>query len=160
MLLFLFLVWIVFNGRITLEVCLLGIVISSAVYWFMCKFMGYSGKTDRKIVVNSIRSIRYIIELVWHVFLANVMVVKLVLSPRINIKPVLVFFKTDLKTDLARVTLANSITLTPGTITVFLEKDVYGVHCLDIGMADGIDESSFVQMLRKMEAAAAPGGEA
>ena len=154
--LFLFLAWIVINGRITLEVCLLGVVIASAVYWFMCKFMEYSGSTDRKILINGIRGIQYIVELVWQVILANVMVIKLVLSPKIDIQPALVFFKTDLKSNLARVTLANSITLTPGTITVFLEQNVYGVHCLDKDMADGIGESSFVQMLRKIEAAAAP----
>ncbi len=52
-------------------------------------------------------------------------------------KPALVRFKTDLKTKQARVVLANSITLTPGTITVTLEEDEYVVHCLDKELAEG-----------------------
>ena len=51
----------------------------------------------------------------------------------------------------ARILLANSITLTPGTITVLLEEDEYVVHCLDKSLAEGINSSIFVSMLRKME---------
>ena len=48
--------------------------------------------------------------------------------------------------------LANSITLTPGTITVDLKDGEYLVHCYDKSMGDGIDESGFVTLLRKLEA--------
>ena len=37
-----FLLWIVFNGQITLEIVLFGLVISAALYWFICRFMEYS----------------------------------------------------------------------------------------------------------------------
>ena len=47
--------------------------------------------------------------------------------------------------------LANSITLTPGTITVSLEGDTYCVHCLDKSMAEGIESSIFVQKLHRIE---------
>ncbi|MBQ8547563.1 MAG: Na+/H+ antiporter subunit E, partial [Lachnospiraceae bacterium] len=56
-----------------------------------------------------------------------------------------------LKTDLARTVLANSITLTPGTITVELTEDEFKVHCLDKEMAEGIEDSVFVRLLLKME---------
>ena len=48
--------------------------------------------------------------------------------------------------------LANSITLTPGTITIKLEGSELVVHALDVELVEGIDESVFVKMLRKMEA--------
>ena len=48
--------------------------------------------------------------------------------------------------------LANSITLTPGTITVSLEGNDFYVHCLDKEFAEGIDSSAFVELLQKMEA--------
>ena len=48
--------------------------------------------------------------------------------------------------------MANSITLTPGTITIALEGDELIVHALDEELVEGIDESIFVRMLRKMEA--------
>ena len=57
-----------------------------------------------------------------------------------------------MKSRAARVALANSITLTPGTITVALEEDELIVHALDVDLVRGIDDSVFVHMLRKMEA--------
>ena len=60
-------------------------------------------------------------------------------------------FETDLKGEAAKVVLANSITLTPGTITVTLDEDTYLVHCLDKELGEGIEASSFVERLRKME---------
>ena len=60
-------------------------------------------------------------------------------------------FKTDLKSAPARIMLANSITLTPGTITVSLTGDEYVVHCLDKSLAEGINSSIFVTLLRRLE---------
>ena len=47
--------------------------------------------------------------------------------------------------------LANAITLTPGTITVSLEDNRYTVHCLDESMAEGMNESVFVDYIEKLE---------
>ena len=49
-------------------------------------------------------------------------------------------------------TLANSITLTPGTITVDLHDNHYLVHALDASLVEGLDDGVFVQPLVKMEA--------
>ena len=54
-------------------------------------------------------------------------------------------------TQLQNVLLANSITLTPGTITLFQEGDHFVVHCLRREFGDGIEESSFVKLLRKIK---------
>ena len=74
-----------------------------------------------------------------------------VLSDRDEIHPVMVSFHTTLKSSLARVILTNSITLTPGTITVSLQGDEVIVHCLDRSLAEGMENSSFVKMLEHME---------
>ena len=58
---------------------------------------------------------------------------------------------TDLKSETAKVMLANSITLTPGTITVSLEDDTLLVHCLDKTLSEGMEDSEFVKMLEKLE---------
>ena len=78
--------------------------------------------------------------------------IHLALSIRNEIDPVVVRFRTDLKSKAAKVALANSITLTPGTITVDLEGDELIIHALDAELVEGIDESIFVRLLRKMEA--------
>ena len=58
----------------------------------------------------------------------------------------------DLKTEFARFILANSITLTPGTITVLSEGNTLTVHCLRRELLGDLSESVFVRLLRKMEA--------
>mgnify|MGYP003293873687 FL=1 len=60
-------------------------------------------------------------------------------------------FDTPLKSHFLQVILADSITLTPGTITVRLNEEKFEVHCLDESMAKGIDDSIFVKMLKKWE---------
>ena len=47
--------------------------------------------------------------------------------------------------------LANSITMTPGTITCDIDDDVFIVHALDVSMSEGMDESTFVEQIKKME---------
>ena len=66
-------------------------------------------------------------------------------------EPVIVHVHTDLKSETARVILANSITLTPGTITVSLTGDQLLVHCLDRSLSEGMEDSVFVRLLQKME---------
>ena len=67
------------------------------------------------------------------------------------VEPILVHFTTNLKTSTAKTLLANSITLTPGTITVTLEDNEYVVHCLDKSLAYGMDDSIFVKLLTEIE---------
>ena len=61
------------------------------------------------------------------------------------------YFDTAFQTGLAKVLLANSITLTPGTITVSVEDDRFCVHCLDKELAEGMEDSVFVKLLEEME---------
>ena len=48
MLLLFFLAWVIFNGRLTLEIALFGVVIAGAMFAFVCKFMGYSLQKERR----------------------------------------------------------------------------------------------------------------
>lgn len=146
-----FLLWIVFNGRITLEITILGIVISAAVYWFICKFMDYDYKTELMYIKKAPCFIEYFFVLIREIVVANVAAIKLVLSPRHVIEPCIVEFDTDLKNKLSKFLLANSITLTPGTITVSVEENHFTVHCLDKSLSEGMDDSDFVKILRKIE---------
>lgn len=146
-----FVLWIIFNGRVTTEIILFGIAIAAVMYWFVCHFMEYSPKTEFKIFKNFFLGICYVIILIWEIIKANICVMKLIYSSELEVEPVVVQFKTKLKTDAARVALANSITLTPGTITVTLTDNEYFVHCLDKELAEGIENSIFVKMLQKME---------
>jgi multicomponent Na+:H+ antiporter subunit E len=147
-----FLLWIIFNGRITLEIVIFGLVIAAAVYAFACRFMNYSFKKDCRMAKKLLLALQYLFVLLWEVAKANMATMRLVLSSKYIVEPVIVRFKTDLQSRTARIILANSITLTPGTITVSLEGDELTVHCLDKDFSEGLDESIFVQLLRKLEA--------
>ena len=129
-----------------------GIVIAGAMYAFFCKFMDYSIEKDILLLRKLPLILLYILVLFWEIIKANVSAIRLTLSYRNEIDPVIVQFQTGLKTDLANVVLANSITLTPGTITVAMEEDELTVHALDVSLAAGMDDSVFVHMLRRMEA--------
>lgn len=151
MLLLFFLVWIIFNGNITLEIILFGIAIAAVIFAFMCKFMNYSIKKERLFYKKFGSLCRYIILLIKEIIKANVSVCRLILTRKATPEPVIVRVHTNLKTETAKVLLANSITLTPGTITVSLVGQELIVHCLDKSMAEGMEDSDFVKLLEKME---------
>ena len=144
-------VWIILNGNITLEIIAFGILIGSMIYCFTCRFMDFSFEKDKKLMKRFIFLIGYGIILVLEILKANFATIKLITTSRYEIEPVIIKFRTELKTKGARVILANSITLTPGTITVNLEEDEYTVHCLDKDLANGIEDSIFVKLLEKIE---------
>ncbi|MCD8380607.1 MAG: Na+/H+ antiporter subunit E [Lachnospiraceae bacterium] len=146
-----FIMWILFNGQITLEIVLFGLVIAAVIYWFICKYMDYSVQKDILIIKQLLRIVEYLAVLLWEVVKANIVLLGIILNLYQKPEPVLVTFHASLKTQTARAVLANSITLTPGTITVNLQDDEFTVHCLDKSMAQGLDSSVFVRLLEKME---------
>jgi multicomponent Na+:H+ antiporter subunit E len=81
----------------------------------------------------------YIPVFAWQCLKSNIDVALRVLSPGLQIKPGIVKIKTTLKSDIARVFLANSITLTPGTMTVELKDDTLYIHWIEIGSEDPVE---------------------
>lgn len=151
MFLLFFLVWIIFNGNITVEIAVIGLAVAVAVFAFICKFMDYSLKKEILLYKKLLAFIGYVMILIIEIIKANIAVIHMIVTQREVVEPVIVRFRTSLRTETARVILANSITLTPGTITVSLEGDEYEVHCLDKSLAEGIEDSMFVKLLEKME---------
>lgn len=100
---------------------------------------------------NLVRFGRYWVWLGGEIFKANIAVVRLALAPDLNIKPVLTRVASEHGSDLARATFANSITLTPGTVTVEVEPAGFLVHALDESFAD---QEAFRDMERRSVAAA------
>ncbi len=113
-----FLIWVIFNGQLTVEIALLGLVVSGAMYAFICRFMDYRPGKDLVIARKIFCFLHYIGVLLKEIIKANYIVIKKVASARYEIEPAVVRFRVDLKSSFARILLANSITLTPGTITV------------------------------------------
>lgn len=146
-----FLLWITFNGRVTTEIVLFGLAVSAALYWFICKFMDFSPRRELEYLKKSGYLLQYLYHLVREIILANFATMRLICSAGRVVEPAVIEFETHLKNDTSRFLLANSITLTPGTITVAVEGNRFIVHCLDKTLAEGIESSVFVRLLEKIE---------
>jgi len=77
-------------------------------------------------------AIIYVPYLLWYILIANMDVAYRVLNPTMPIRPGIIKFKTGLKTDMGKTFLANSITLTPGTLTIDIIGDEFYVHWINI----------------------------
>ncbi len=84
------------------------------------------------------RFIMYIPWLLYQIVLSNFHVAYLALGPRRLIDPKIIKFKSKLESDISMVTFANSITLTPGTITVDVKDGVYYVHAVSKKVAEDL----------------------
>jgi multicomponent Na+:H+ antiporter subunit E len=85
------------------------------------------------------RVMRYVPWLLWEIAVSGVQVAYVVLHPRMPIAPTLLRVRCQLPHTLARLTLANSITLTPGTVTLDVDGDEFLVHALTPASARGIE---------------------
>ncbi len=143
--------WIILNGRITVEITVIGMIFAAVIYLFAWKFMGLTVRKEKAFWIHFGWGIQYLLLLLKEIYVSNIAMVKIILSPKKKFHPVIVRFESPVNGDFRQVILANSITLTPGTITVRLYENKFEVHCLDESMAQGLTDSSFVKMLKKWE---------
>lgn len=147
----LFIAWIIFNGKMTLEISIFGVIFSVLITLFCVRFMDYDIKGELKMVKKTGLFIKLFFVLVLEIAKSNEQLLYWIFSDKYRMEPVLVSFYVDLKQEWTRAILANFITLTPGTITAFLEDDIFTVHCLDKELAEGIENCAFVEVLKKLE---------
>ena len=131
--------WILLSGKFDLFHLTLG-VISSALVSFLSSDILMHDENKRDRLAVGLRFLGYVPWLLYQIVLSTIHVAYLALHPRmlVQIDPTIVTFKTKLKSGVARVALANSITLTPGTITIRIEDDVYYVHAISRKAAAGL----------------------
>ncbi len=148
-----FALWVVFNGRVTLEIIIAGALIALMLDLFIKKVLRLNLTFSALLKFLKIFPdiLLYGVVLLVEILKANFAIIKLVLAPDIEVEPCLVKFNTPLKTEAARTALANSITLTPGTITVSLEGSELVVHALNREIAEGLQGSIFERLLTRME---------
>ena len=110
----------------------------------------------RRGVGRMVRLVLYLPWLLWQIVIANVDVMLRILGFR-DIDPRVIRYRPELSSDFGRVTLANSITLTPGTVTVLLEDGEYVVHALSREAADAVLEGSMARKAAVVEGSAPDG---
>lgn len=129
MLIVLWLFFVLLNGKLTMEIVLLGMVISGLVFAFACAFMEWNPHREWTFLARLPKVIVYGVNLVIEIVKANFVTMRRVLS-RKTMTPAIATIHTSLEEEWQRVLLANAITLTPGTITLHLEENTLVVHCL------------------------------
>lgn len=149
----LFIFWIIFNGAFTLEIALFGLAISGLIYAFMCHFMDYSFEKDLMLFKRLLIFMEYLAILFWEIVKANIDMAKLiVVKQEYELHPIIFKIETKLQSKVCRALLANSITLTPGTISVSLKDDVLVIHAIDESLkVEDRDDFIFELILRKLE---------
>ncbi len=142
-----FLSWIVLSGKFDPLLLWLGGISSFFVAYYFYDLLFPA--MDTGYISIFFRFIRYIPWLIWEIIKANFHLLYLAFHPRMKelIDPHIITFKTNLKSDIAITTLANSITLTPGTITITADSDgVFKVHAIDRESAEALPG----EMLKKV----------
>jgi multicomponent Na+:H+ antiporter subunit E len=125
--------WLIMSGHFDLEHIFYGAVSVALVVWLNTRIRPiplHSGECIVARCINIPRLIAYLIWLLGQIIKSGVQVAYLVLHPKMPINPVMVHFESILPTPLAHVILGNSITLTPGTLTVDVKGDYFVVHAL------------------------------
>ncbi len=147
----LFALWVIFNGKLNLEIALFGLLFSILLTLFCIFYMDYDIEGELRIFVKGGLILKLIAVLFIEIAKSNRQVIYWVFSDKYRMEPAIVSFAVDLKKSWSKVILSNFITLTPGTITVLLEDNILTVHCLDKILADDLKESQFIRILKKLE---------
>ena len=96
------------------------------------------------------RFVLYVPRLLAAIVVAAVQVAEIVLDPHMPIEPTLIRHRTSFKRDVSRVAFANSITLTPGTLTVDVAEDTFVIHCIAEGLADDITSGELESAIKRV----------
>ncbi|MDP3014424.1 MAG: Na+/H+ antiporter subunit E [Candidatus Subteraquimicrobiales bacterium] len=141
--LFLWAFWIVLTSNWQWFNLALGLACSFFVSWGTNILLREQKLGKKEPIQTLFRFIFYLLALIIEIIKANIDVAARVLSPSLPIQPHIVKYRPQLKEDLPRTVLANSITLTPGTLTVDIDDEgVYYIHCLAEIHAEGLFEGA------------------
>jgi multicomponent Na+:H+ antiporter subunit E len=127
----LFVIWLILNSSLSLEYLISGLVISALISLFFCREC--SVLNDFRFTPKAfIYTFMFLVVFLAELFKSNFDIAWRVLSPSLPINPGIIKTKTVLKSKMARLILANSITLTPGTFTIDIIEDELFIHCVNI----------------------------
>lgn len=139
-------VWIAISSSLAIESVATGTVISAAMaYVFARKFEIWRGIrfSPQRFYHFILYTGVFLVELVR----ANINMMRYVYAPRIDVDPGVVTVKTGLKSPIGRLALANSISLTPGSLVLDISEEGLTVHCLDMRTIDANDPSRIIARL-------------
>lgn len=132
--------WMVFSGLFDVFHLTLGVISCGIVAWMSADLLFDNRETGIGARFGqTFRLLAYFGWLLWQVVLANLHLIKLAFASKEALQPQIVRYPCRLKSDFEKYLLANSITLTPGTVTMKIMGDVYYIHAISDFAASGLD---------------------
>jgi multicomponent Na+:H+ antiporter subunit E len=147
---FLFGFWLVMSGYFTPFLLTMGLVSAIAVVWLAHR-MDVVDHEGHPAHLAPRALLRYWPWLIREILKSGWAVTRIILDPRLPISPTLVRFRPTQRTDVGLTTHANSITLTPGTISVEVGRDELLVHALAEAGAEGIRSGDMDRRVTRFE---------
>lgn len=132
----LFLVWVLWGGLMKTPVWQLGLVSCGLVLWLTLR-MGLA-RNDLLGIHLLHRMPRYWLWLIWQMVISNIQVLKLVLGPRSALQPRVVEIEAEAGSPFALALFGNSLTITPGTLTIDIDGRRITAHCLTPNNAEDL----------------------
>ncbi len=155
MIILLFILWIILNGRFTLDwgmlqIVITGLVLVGAITLFAKKSLGYKFSAELRLWKKLPLLTAYTAVLLKEIVSSSLGMMSIVVRKK-KCEPVIIKITPQLKTPLASCIFANSVTLTPGTITADIQDDCFTIHCIDKSFAEGIEDCQFIKLLKRIE---------
>lgn len=150
--LLLFAFWIILSLQFTLEIALVGSVVVLFIMRYTKNMLFTVAETNLFGVKKTVQFLKFIGILLVEILKSNIQVAKIVLSPSLPIEPSFIRVPRTFKRDFDKVIYANSVTLTPGTLTVDVDEDGFLIHALTREAAEGLDGSIIEKTIRELEA--------
>ncbi|MBQ9211212.1 MAG: Na+/H+ antiporter subunit E [Clostridia bacterium] len=148
--LLLYLLWVFFNAHVTVEILLIGLLAVGCVWLLSLRMLDLTPGADFRRLRFLPRAVGYLFYLLKEVILAALSVMRRIWTPG-QPDSSLADFDSSLKTNMGRIILADSITLTPGTITVESEEGHFQVHCLEQASGQDLDSNEMLRRVRRLE---------
>ena len=145
----LFGVWLLLSGHYTL--LLLGFGVGSSIVVVLIALRMDVVDHEGVPFLPGPRTVGYVLWLLVEILRANINVARIILDPALPISPIMVHFQAGQKTDVGRVIYANSITLTPGTITTGVDGSELEIHALTWADVDGREEDDMDRRVTLLE---------
>jgi len=141
-------VWILLNNSVQIDILIPGLITAFIVSLLVCQQCEIF--SDFKLTPKAFAyTITFLFVFFIELIKSNLDVIKRVLSPSLPITPGIVEVKTTLKSKFARMLLANTITLTPGTLTVEVKDESFFIHWIDVKTEDA--EKAGDEIIKKFE---------
>jgi len=127
--------WVLLNGSLAADVLIVGALASAIIAFFFRHHLAWFSEL-RLTPAALATTVAYVFYYLKELIKSNINVATIVLSPDLPVKPGIVTVRTKLKSRMGRMLLCNSITLTPGTLTVDIDGEFLHIHWVTVDSPD------------------------